>query len=87
MTSHTANQQFFDEIESFENQWKATDYANEQTVKALRQSQTLKYFMQPKGNPGTCILERNYDAINVASRYFGFFRQCEHDALRCADGH
>lgn len=73
MTSHTANQQLFDEIEAFENQWKAADYANEQTVKALRQSQTLKYFMQPKGDPGTCSLERNYDAINAASRYFGFF--------------
>lgn len=73
MSSHVASQQLFSEIESFENQWKAADYAKAQTREALSQSQTLKYFMKPKGAPGTCSLERDYDAINAATRYFGFF--------------
>ena len=49
MSSHVASQQLFSEIESFENQWKAADYAKAQTREALSQSQTLKYFMKPKG--------------------------------------
>lgn len=44
-----------------------------QLSKALQNSKTLRYFIPPMGEPGTCDLVRDDDAINEASQYFGLF--------------
>ena len=64
---------FFEEIEEYEAQWKHARHSSEQERNALSKSGTLKFFNPPTAGPGQCQLQRNYDAINEQTRYFGFF--------------
>lgn len=73
MKSHLENSQLFGEIDDFEKLWNAASTASELQQEALLKSKTLNYFEQPTGRPGCCELVRDYDAINQATRYFGFF--------------
>ena len=64
---------FFEDIEEYEAQWKHAAHSSEQERNALSKSGLLKFFETPAAGPGECELQRNYDAINAESRYFGFF--------------
>ena len=64
---------FFEDIEEYEAQWKHAAHSTEQERNALSKNGLLKFFETPAAGPGECELQRNYDAINAESRYFGFF--------------
>lgn len=51
----------------------AAGHGGDQERAALLKSRTLQLFKPPQGEPGACALERDHDAINAASRYFGLF--------------
>ena len=63
--AHTEQQQFFSDLEDFEEQW-SRGLANEDCS-------LLKFYETPQSSPGACTLVRNHDAINNKTRYMGFF--------------
>ena len=71
--SHIANMEFFAELDQFEDQWNSHTALQQQNRQALQASSLLKYYKKPSGLPGVCTLERDFDQINEATRYFGFF--------------
>lgn len=71
--THLTNMEFFAELEQLEDEWKSRTARQQQNRQALLNSTLLNYYKPPKGEPGRCTLERDYDKLNEATRYFGFF--------------
>lgn len=71
--SHLANMEFFAELKQFEDEWKSRTALQQQNRQALLNSPLLNYHKAPVGEPGRCSLKRDYDKLNEATLYFGFF--------------
>lgn len=74
--SHQENTAFYQDLEQFEEQWltwKSDDLNVDRKTCPLLKSSMMKFFKSTNAIPGQTPLEQDHDAIDAATRYFGFF--------------